>query len=74
MKSQYLKPYKEHVLYSLKNGKRPYSVGTYLTYKIRGNAKSWRGRYLRSLKNGLEKDGWLEGPSKLNGLAYYPPK
>jgi hypothetical protein len=73
MKSQYLEPYKSHVLGEISKGKKPYSVGTFLVYRLRGNAKSWLGRYLFSLIRGLEKDGWQECKSKLNGRAFMPP-
>jgi hypothetical protein len=73
MKSQYLKPYQSHVLTQLAIGKRPLSVGTFLTYRLRGNAKNWSGRYLGSLKRGLEKEGWVETKSILGGVAYQPP-
>ncbi len=72
MKSQYLEPYKTHVLKCLKQGIKPLSVGTFLAYRIRGNAKNWLSRYLRSLKNGLKKDGWVPCQSRLKGLAYKP--
>lgn len=72
MKSQYLEPYQNHVLARLTKNKKPYSVGTFLTYRLRGNARSWMGRYLRSLKNNLEEDGWVETKSMLGGLAYKP--
>jgi hypothetical protein len=72
MKSQYLESYKAHVLESVVNGQRPYSVGTFLAYRLKGNAKGWISRYIRSLKNGLEKEGWIECSSKLGGVAYEP--
>lgn len=73
MKSQYLKPYQSHVLDQLVIGKRPYSVGTFLAYRLKGKAKSWFGRYFRALKRSLEKDGWVKTGSILGGLAYQPP-
>lgn len=74
MKSQYLKPYMDHVKSESIKGNKPLSVGTFLVYRLRGNARSWLGRYYRSLVNGLEKEGWAPIPSKLNGLAYGPKK
>ena len=71
MKSQYLEAYKQECLSELNAGKRPYSVGTFLAYRLRGNAKNWSGRY-RSLVKGLEKDGWVLADSKLHGIAYGP--
>ena len=72
MKSQYLEPYKSHVISSLKAGVKPYSVGTFLVHHLHGEAKNWQGRYLGALKRGLEKDNWIECASKRNGLAYKP--
>lgn len=72
MKSQYLKPYQSHVLAQLAIGKRPLSVGTFLTYRLRGKAKKWSGRYFGALRRGLEKEGWIETDSVLGGLAYQP--
>jgi len=73
MKSQYLLPYMNHVRNQIKHNKKPYSVGTFLAYELKGNAKNWISRYCYSLINGLEKEGWTPGKSKLNGLAYIPP-
>ena len=70
MKSQYLEAYKSEAKAEIKKGKRPYSVGTFLAYRLRGNARGWAGRYYRSLVNGLEKEGWSPCKSKLGGLAY----
>ena len=72
MKSQYLGSYKSHVTESLKNNQRPYSVQTFLKYRLKGKAKDYSGRYLVSLVRGLESDGWIIGESKLGGMAYYP--
>lgn len=72
MKSQYLEPYKSHVYSQLAIGKRPYSIGTFLTYRLKGKAKKWSGRYSKSLKRGLEKEGWVQTESILGGLAYKP--
>lgn len=74
MNSQYLEAYKQETLEELAKGNRPYSVGTFLVYRLKGNAKNWICRYSRSLKRGLEKDGWIECKSKLGGLAYEPSK
>lgn len=73
MKSQYLEPYKDHVYSKIASGERPVSVGTFLTYQLRGRAKDWSNRYLRSLKKGLEDEGWVKTYSVMGGLAYQPP-
>lgn len=73
MKSQYLLPYQQHVRDSIGRQRKPLAVGTFICYTLRGAAKAWQGRYLNSLKRGLEKDGWTQGLSRHSGLAYYPP-
>lgn len=72
--SQYLQPYKNHVIESLKDGVKPLSVGTFLTYRLRGKAKNWSDRYLKSLKRGLEKSGWKRCESRGGSIygAYRP--
>jgi hypothetical protein len=72
MKSQYLAPYKTHVMECLNKSVKPLSIGTFVVYRLKGRAKSWTGRYIRSLRNGLEKDDWVVCSSRLNGIAYKP--
>lgn len=73
MKSQYLEAYKSEALTEISIGNKPYSVGTFLVYRLRGNAKKWQGRYYGALIRGLEKDGWTPRKSKFGGMAYGPP-
>ena len=39
MKSQYLLQYENHVINESKHNKKPYSVGTFIVYQLRENAK-----------------------------------
>ena len=71
--SQYLTDYQSQTLSEISAGRKPYAVGTFLAYRLRGKAKAWSGRYLRSLRLSLDRAGWLPCPSKLGGAAYGPP-
>ena len=52
-----------------------YTIGTYLTYQLRGNARSWSGRYagalLRSLERLVQKGLVRVGRSSHGSIAYY---
>jgi hypothetical protein len=47
------------------------TIGTYLSKCLRGTAKSWKGRYARSLENSLLRVGATEGKSIMGSVAYY---
>lgn len=70
--SQYLNEYVNETLNELKNNKKPYSVGTFLAYRLEGTAKKYMGRYKTALENSLKRIGWEPCKSKLGGLAYGP--
>ena len=46
--------------------------GSYLSYELRGRAKSWAGRYTVGLVRSCERAGAVTGPSMKGGTAYYP--
>lgn len=48
------------------------TVGSYLTYVLRGKAKKYSGHYVRALRNSCERSGAIKGPSVQGGVAYYP--
>jgi hypothetical protein len=49
------------------------TIGSYLSYVLRGKAKQYSGSYVRALRNSCERVGAIEGRSKLGGVAFYPP-
>lgn len=48
------------------------TVGSYLAYQLRGNAKKWAGRYCNSLEASCKRAGATKGKSMLGRVAYYP--
>ena len=72
MTSQYLKAYQLQAEEAISKGLKPLSVGTFLAYNLKGNAKDWISRYHRSLINSLENAGWVPSESRNKGLAYSP--
>ena len=47
------------------------TVGTYLSRHLRGHAKTWKGRYARSLENSLERHGAIQDRSTHGSTAWY---
>lgn len=47
------------------------TVGTFIAYQLRGEAKSWAGRYKQSLENSLLRNNARRGVSKMGRIAYY---
>ncbi len=70
--SQYLDAYKQHFYNRLEEGKRPQSVGTWVSRQLAGNARKWNARYRKSLIASLNRTGWIPCQSEKNGLAYSP--
>jgi len=48
------------------------TIGSFLAYVLRGEAKRYSGNYVRALRNSCERVGAIEGRSKLGGVAFYP--
>lgn len=48
------------------------TVGSYITYVLRGKAKKYAGHYVRALRNSCERIGAVEGTSARGGVAFYP--
>lgn len=48
------------------------TVGSFLAYTLRGEAKKWSGRYEEALRNSLSRAGAIAGPSAGKRTAYYP--
>jgi len=68
--SQYLKSYL--AANKARGDGKGLTIGSFLAYVLRGNAKQYSGSYARALRNSCERVGAVQGRSKLGGVAFYP--
>jgi len=68
--SQYLDEYLEGN--KLRGEGKGLTIGSFLTYTLRGKARDYTSKYARSLEVSCERVGARQGKSYLGMVAYYP--
>lgn len=48
------------------------TIGTFLSYTLRGKAKGWISRYAHALERSVINRDAIKGRSKCGSIAYYP--